>query len=143
VTIFLFAFDEGTTCAGVYTVSRTASADVLWCRQALEVGGGMARALVANSGNSNAFTGPKGQEKNEATLKAVTETLGVAKEHCFLAATGVIGEPLADPNYVGAFVPDLAASWAPGLGSGHAGLHDHRYVREGRRHCRWKSTVTP
>jgi glutamate N-acetyltransferase/amino-acid N-acetyltransferase len=106
--VFLFAFEEGTTCAGVYTVSRTASADVLWCRQALEVGGGMARALVANSGNSNAFTGPKGQEKNEATLKAVTETLGVAKEHCFLAATGVIGEPLADPNYVGAFVPELA-----------------------------------
>ena len=27
--VFLFAFDEGTTCAGVYTVSRTASADVL------------------------------------------------------------------------------------------------------------------
>ena len=107
--VFLFAFDEGTTCAGVYTVSRTASADVLWCREALQTGGGVARALVANSGNSNAFTGPKGREKNEATLKAMSETLGVAKEHCFLAATGVIGEPLADPNYVGAFVPDLAA----------------------------------
>ena len=107
--VFLFTFDEGTTCAGVYTISRTASADVLWCRQALQTGGGVARALVANSGNSNAFTGPKGQEKNEATLKAMTETLGVAKEHCYLAATGVIGEPLADPNYVGAFVPDLAA----------------------------------
>ncbi len=111
--VFLFAFDEGTTCAGVYTVSRTASADVLWCREALQTGGGVARALVANSGNSNAFTGPKGREKNEATLKAMSETLGVAKEHCFLAATGVIGEPLADPNYVGAFVPELAA----GLGA--------------------------
>ncbi len=110
--VFLFAFDEGTTCAGVYTVSRTASADVLWCREALQTGGGVARALVANSGNSNAFTGPKGREKNEATLKAMSETLGVAKEHCFLAATGVIGEPLADPNYVGAFVPDLAARLA-------------------------------
>lgn len=107
--VFLFAFDEGTTCAGVYTVSRTASADVLWCREALRAGGGSARALVVNSGNSNAFTGPKGKQKNEATLKAMTETLGVPKAQCFLAATGVIGEPLADPNFVGSIVPDLAA----------------------------------
>lgn len=107
--VFLFAFDEGTTCAGVYTVSRTASADVLWCREALQTGGGMARALVANSGNSNAFTGPRGREKNEATLKAMTEALGVPKAHCFLAATGVIGEPLPDPNFVGAAVPELAS----------------------------------
>ena len=85
--VFLFAFDEGTNCAGVYTVSNTASADVRWCREALKTGGGKARALVAHSGNSNAFTGPKGVEKNEATLKAMTGTLGVAKETCFLAAT--------------------------------------------------------
>jgi glutamate N-acetyltransferase / amino-acid N-acetyltransferase len=110
--VFLFAFPEGTTCAGVYTVSNTASADVRWCREALKAGGGSARALVAHSGNSNAFTGPKGVEKNEATLKALTETLGIAKDTCFLAATGVIGEPLKDPNFVGAFVPDLAAKLA-------------------------------
>ena len=111
--VFLFAFDEGTTCAGVYTISRTASADVLWCREALQTGGGTARALVANSGNSNAFTGPKGREKNEATLKAMSETLGVETSQCYLAATGVIGEPLADPNYVGAFVPELASKLGP------------------------------
>ncbi|MBY9066389.1 bifunctional glutamate N-acetyltransferase/amino-acid acetyltransferase ArgJ [Hyphomonas sp. WL0036] len=106
--VFLVAFDPGTTCGGVYTRSLTASADVRWCREALEKGGGKAAALVVNSGNSNAFTGPRGVLKNEATLAAMVETLGVAKEECFLAATGVIGEPLADPNYVGAFVPDLA-----------------------------------
>ena len=107
--VFLFAFDEGTACAGVYTVSRTASADVLWCREALKEGGGRARGLVANSGNSNAFTGPKGREKNEATLKAMTDALGVPKDECFLAATGVIGEPLSDPNFVGSIVPELTA----------------------------------
>ncbi|MCA8900869.1 MAG: bifunctional glutamate N-acetyltransferase/amino-acid acetyltransferase ArgJ [Hyphomonas sp.] len=111
--VFLFVFDEGTTCAGVYTVSQTASADVRWCREALETGGGKARALVANSGNSNAFTGPKGVLKNEATLKALTDTLGVPKEECFLAATGVIGEPLADPNFVGTIIPDLASRLGP------------------------------
>lgn len=111
--VFLFAFDEGTSCAGVFTRSLTASADVRWCREALAAGGGKARALVANSGNSNAFTGPKGVLKNEATLAALTATLGVKREECFLAATGVIGEPLSDPNYVGAFVPDLAVKLGP------------------------------
>ncbi|MDJ0920226.1 MAG: bifunctional glutamate N-acetyltransferase/amino-acid acetyltransferase ArgJ [Henriciella sp.] len=106
--VFLFAFDDGTSCAGVFTRSTTASADVKWCREALKAGGGKARALVVNSGNSNAFTGPKGVLKNDATLAAVTEALGVSKTECFLAATGVIGEPLDDPNYVGSAVPALA-----------------------------------
>lgn len=106
--VFLFAFAEGTTCAGVFTTSTTASADVRWCREALNSGGGYARALVVNSGNSNAFTGQKGVLKNEATLTAMMNSLNVPKDQCFLAATGVIGEPLSDPNYVGSIVPDMA-----------------------------------
>lgn len=110
--VFLFAFDPGTSCAGVFTRSTTASADVRWCREALETGLGRAAALVVNSGNSNAFTGAKGVLKNDATLAAMTGQLGCPKDQCFLAATGVIGEPLPDPNYVGSIVPDLAASLA-------------------------------
>lgn len=106
--VFLFAFDAGTSCAGVFTQSSTASADVKWCRQALDAGGGNASALVANSGNSNAFTGAKGVLKNEATLAAVIDALGIDRTTCFLAATGVIGEPLPDPNYVGSIIPELA-----------------------------------
>ena len=55
--VFLFAFAPGTTCAGVFTRSTTASAGVQWCRSALRAGAGQARALIVNSGNSNAFTG--------------------------------------------------------------------------------------
>ncbi len=110
--VFLFAFDEGTTCAGVFTKSTTASADVRWCREALETGNGTARALVANSGNSNAFTGAKGILKNEATLGAIIASLNVRKTECFLAATGVIGEPLPDPNYVGSIVTQMALKLA-------------------------------
>ena len=106
--VFLFAFAEGTTCAGVFTTSTTASADVRWCREALNSGGGYGRALVVNSGNSNAFTGQKGVLKNDATLTAMMESLSVPKDQCFLAATGVIGEPLSDPNYVGSVVPPMA-----------------------------------
>ncbi|MEM9181000.1 MAG: bifunctional glutamate N-acetyltransferase/amino-acid acetyltransferase ArgJ [Pseudomonadota bacterium] len=110
--VFLFAFPFGTTCAGVFTRSTTASADVIWCREALQAGSGHARALVVNSGNSNAFTGPKGVEKNDATLAAMMAALDVARPHCFLGATGVIGEPLPDPNYVGSIIPDLSARLA-------------------------------
>ncbi|MEO0466057.1 MAG: bifunctional glutamate N-acetyltransferase/amino-acid acetyltransferase ArgJ [Pseudomonadota bacterium] len=102
--VFLFVFGEATTCAGVFTRSTTASADVLWCRQALETGGGLGRALIVNAGNSNAFTGPAGVTKNEASLQAMVDALSIPKEQAFLAATGVIGEPLEDPNYVGATV---------------------------------------
>ena len=107
--VFMFAFDESTTCAGVFTTSTTASADVQWCREALAIGKGKARALVVNAGNSNAFTGEKGVLKNEATLGAMMAALDVGRYECFLAATGVIGEPLSDPNYVGSAVPGMAA----------------------------------
>ena len=106
--VFLFAFDKGTTCAGVFTTSTTASADVQWCREALATGNGRARALVANAGNSNAFTGPKGVLKNEATLAAMMNATGAQKSECYIAATGVIGEPLPDPNYVGSIVPEMS-----------------------------------
>ena len=107
--VFLFAFPEGTSAAGVFTRSLTASADVDWCRKALAESGGWARGVVANAGNSNAFTGHAGVKKNDATLAALENEFGIDRKHFFLAATGVIGEPLADPNYVGAFVPELSA----------------------------------
>ena len=111
--VFLFVLPEGATTAGVFTRSHTASADVDWCREALKLGGGKGRAIIANSGNSNAFTGKAGVLKNEATLAAMTKTLGVPKEACFLAATGVIGEPLADPNFVGEMLPELESKLGP------------------------------
>ncbi len=106
---FLFTFSPGTQSAGVFTQSSTASDDVQWCRKALEHGNGGARALVVNAGNSNAFTGPAGALKNAATIGAITRALNVEQTHCFVSATGVIGEPLSDPNYIGALVPDLTA----------------------------------
>ena len=51
----LIAFDKGTTVAGVFTQSLTASAPVERCQVNLK--GGKARAAVINAGNANAFTG--------------------------------------------------------------------------------------
>jgi len=85
---------EGTTVAGVFTRSLTASASVLACREALK--SGRARAIVINSGNSNAFTGKAGEESVNRIRVAAAKQLGCDIANVFTASTGVIGEKLPD-----------------------------------------------
>ena len=90
--LLLALFDPGTTVAGVLTQSKTASAPVDWCRSHLAHG--MARALVVNSGNANAFTGRRGQEAVKRTGEAAAEAADCLEADVYIASTGVIGEPL-------------------------------------------------
>ena len=92
--VFLAELDPGTTVAGVLTRSLTASAPVHWCRQGLAHG--KARAVVANSGNSNAFTGKAGESTVEQTANAAASLFGCRPDEVFIASTGVIGEPLPE-----------------------------------------------
>ncbi len=95
IDLLLVTFDPGTTAAGVLTRSKTASAPVDWCRARLPHG--MARALVVNSGNANAFTGRRGSEAVKLTAEAAAEAVGCLEADVYIASTGVIGEPL-DPR---------------------------------------------
>ena len=88
----LWVLDEGTTVAGALTKSLTAGAPVQWCKESLK--SGSARAIVVNSGNSNAFTGKAGRDTVEATGKKAAELVGCRLEEVFIASTGVIGEPI-------------------------------------------------
>ncbi|MDX2264280.1 MAG: bifunctional glutamate N-acetyltransferase/amino-acid acetyltransferase ArgJ [Hyphomicrobiales bacterium] len=97
--LLLAVFDEGTTAGGVFTQSRTASAPVLWCRE--QIAHGRARALVVNSGNSNAFTGMRGVETVHATASMAAASVGCAPAEVFIASTGVIGEPLSPAKFDG------------------------------------------
>ena len=90
--LLLALFDPGTTVAGVLTQSKTASAPVDWCRAHLAHG--MARALVVNSGNANAFTGMRGREAVALTAEAAAEAADCLKADVYIASTGVIGETL-------------------------------------------------
>ena len=92
VDLLLALFDPGTTVAGVLTKSKTASAPVDWCREHLAHG--MARALVVNSGNANAFTGKRGIEAVKLTAKAAAEAADCLEPDVYIASTGVIGEAL-------------------------------------------------
>ena len=110
-TDLLFAlFDPGTSVAGVLTKSKTASAPVDWCRQHL--GHGMARALVVNSGNANAFTGRRGREAVERTVEAAARAADCLEADVYVASTGVIGEPPDTRKFIG-LLGDLAREAKP------------------------------
>ncbi|HEX7753368.1 MAG TPA: bifunctional glutamate N-acetyltransferase/amino-acid acetyltransferase ArgJ [Novosphingobium sp.] len=83
---------EGTAVAGVFTKNVCCSSEVELGRKNAALGA--ARALVVNAGNSNAFTGYRGQEAVEQIMTQVAEYLGCAKEQVFVSSTGVIGVPL-------------------------------------------------
>ena len=97
--VLMMVFDAPAAAAGVFTTSRCPSAPVDFCRQSLK--GGVARALVVNSGNANAFTGRKGREATALTADAAAKALGCRPDEVFLASTGVIGEPLAAEKFSG------------------------------------------
>ena len=97
--VALFDFAPGTSVAGVFTRSKTASAPVEWCRQALA--GGRARALLVNAGNANAFTGRAGEASVARSVEALRGLLGCRKREVFVASTGVIGEILPDEKLIG------------------------------------------
>jgi glutamate N-acetyltransferase/amino-acid N-acetyltransferase len=90
--VLLAAFSPGTQVAGVFTKSRTSSAPVEWCKA--NVAKGVARALVVNSGNANAFTGKAGFEGASQVAESAAAIVGCKPGEVFLASTGVIGEPL-------------------------------------------------
>jgi len=108
--LLLALFDPGTSVAGVLTRSKTASAPVEWCRTRLAHG--MARALVVNSGNANAFTGRRGRETVKLTVEAAAQAAGCLEADVYLASTGVIGEPL-DPAKFTTLLAGLAAGAEP------------------------------
>ncbi|MSP80472.1 MAG: bifunctional glutamate N-acetyltransferase/amino-acid acetyltransferase ArgJ [Rhodospirillales bacterium] len=109
--VLLVEFAPGTTVAGTLTRSLTASAPVDWCRQSLP--GGVARALLVNSGNANAFTGRAGVQAVEQTVRGVADVLAGRPSQVFVASTGVIGEPMAAEKIV-AVLPALAKDLAAG-----------------------------
>src|SRR5260370_895950 len=115
--VLLAVMDKGTAVAGVFTQSKCPSAPVEWCRARLKSGGsskgGVARALVVNSGNANAFTGKTGRQATTLTAAIAAKALGCSPHELFLASTGVIGEPLDATKFDGV-LGTLAEQTVPG-----------------------------
>ncbi len=78
--------------AAVYTTNKVQAAPVLLDRERTK--NDTCRAIVVNSGNANACTGPVGMDDARETTRLVAEGLGVAEEEVLVSSTGVIGVPL-------------------------------------------------
>ncbi|MGV8985579.1 MAG: bifunctional glutamate N-acetyltransferase/amino-acid acetyltransferase ArgJ [Cypionkella sp.] len=94
--VMLIRLAPGTAMAGVFTRSTTRSACVRDCQAkiAMKAPADAGAAIIVNSGNSNAFTGARGDESVAAITVGVAAALAVPVSRVFSSSTGVIGEPL-------------------------------------------------
>jgi glutamate N-acetyltransferase/amino-acid N-acetyltransferase len=75
--------------AAVFTANRCKANPVLWSEAAIK--GGTARALVANSGGANCYTGAEGFANTHVTAETVAELLGIGPVDVQVCSTGLIG----------------------------------------------------
>ncbi|MFN7162275.1 MAG: bifunctional glutamate N-acetyltransferase/amino-acid acetyltransferase ArgJ [Fimbriimonadales bacterium] len=78
--------------AGVFTTNRACAAPVRWSKQV--VAAGVARAIVANSGNANCLTGEQGERDAQRMAELLARRLDCPPQQVVVASTGVIGVPL-------------------------------------------------
>jgi acetylglutamate kinase len=93
--------------AGAFTVNRMRAAPVDYGAGRLPTTG--IRAIVANSGNANAITGPAGVVDERAVAAAVAAGLGVEADAVLTASTGAIGVRLP-VDRIATAVPALVAA---------------------------------
>ena len=107
----LFVSDRPASVAGVFTQNRVCGAPVKVSRERVPRGTG--RALVINSGNSNACTGDRGIEDARWMTAEVARLLGCDADDVAVCSTGIIGHFLPRPKLEAGFprvVEQLAAT---------------------------------
>ena len=75
-----------------FTTNRVKAAPVRVSQQNMRTNS--IRAIIANSGNANACTGPRGIADAKAMSRAAAEGLGLTEKQVLVNSTGIIGVPL-------------------------------------------------
>ena len=134
--LVLFALDEGSVVAGVFTLNRFCAAPVQLCREHLAdaadaadagdagdaAAGAGIRALLINTGNANAGTGADGLQRARRSCAALAALMGVLPRQVLPFSTGVIMETLPVER-IEAGLPALLAALQPaGWGEAAAGI---------------------
>ena len=88
----LIVSERPAAAAAVFTKNRIKSPTVVSGRE--RVARGLIQAVVANSGNANACTGPGGLRDSEAMCAEAARNLGIDARHVLPSSTGIIGVPL-------------------------------------------------
>jgi glutamate N-acetyltransferase/amino-acid N-acetyltransferase len=78
----------------VFTQNKFAAPPVELDRATLQANGGVASAVIVNSGNANAGTGAPGYKNAQLMAAATGEALQIANSHVMVCSTGIIGTPL-------------------------------------------------
>ena len=90
--VALVVSDVPAAAAGVFTQNRAAAAPVQDGRARVPAEG--MRAVLLNSGNANALTGPGGLDDVSVLRTGIADALGIQKRAVLTASTGVIGQRL-------------------------------------------------
>jgi len=90
----LLVSETPATAAAVFTINRAQAAPVLVSREHLTRSGGIARAVIVNSGCANACTGDEGLQIANTMAADTARLVGCPVEHVLVASTGVIGVAL-------------------------------------------------
>jgi glutamate N-acetyltransferase/amino-acid N-acetyltransferase len=96
--------EKDCVAAGVFTLNEAKGAPVLYSRNLLPASN--IRAIVTNSGQANAATGPLGVENNLKMVQAVAKELGIEPDQVLSASTGVIGAQM-DVEKICPAIPEL------------------------------------
>lgn len=110
----LIVSDVPASVAGVFTRSTVVGAPVALCRQRIR--GGIARAVVVNSGCSNVAMGERGRRDAVRMAALAARAVGCPEEQVLVASTGVIGQPLPMKALRSGVPSAWAALAAGGLG---------------------------
>jgi len=103
--------EEPSVAAGLFTSNQVVSPTITWCQEILKSSKRF-RAIVVNSGNANACTGPKGMEDCKSLASKLSQKLSVEPKEILIASTGIIGVPLPINKIVKA-LPALSSKLSP------------------------------
>ncbi len=102
----LIVSDFECAAAGTFTSNKVKAAPVRVSMDHLRRGA--VRAIIANSGNANACTGPRGIEDAKKMTKGAAKALGLRQTQVVVCSTGIIGLPLAIER-IEPRIPELVA----------------------------------
>jgi glutamate N-acetyltransferase/amino-acid N-acetyltransferase len=87
----LVVSDIPATAAALFTTNKAQAAPVVVSKEHLAASGGVARAIVVNSGCANACTGDAGMQDAREMARLTADIVGCDATQVLVASTGVIG----------------------------------------------------
>jgi glutamate N-acetyltransferase/amino-acid N-acetyltransferase len=112
----LVVSDQPAAAAAVFTTNRAQAAPVVVSREHLARSGGVARAVIVNSGCANACTGESGLQVARAMAEETARLVGCSSDQVLVSSTGVIGVGL-DINRIREALPKAFGALAADHGS--------------------------